>query len=198
MDGSRGATGSVDVGVSHLNMNINVIGGGHGLGSGGLTSGGDKGTGAGDSVSSSTPVSAAVAAGGAAIIASSSSNGGGGGGLPSGRSRSPGFDVDKPTSSPQPSSGDNAAVSGAAAAAAAAAAAFLDGATVVTGAPGGGSEGGGWLGSTGAAGATDFSTAALGRKDGGSVDHAFAGAMLQRSTSAPPVSDHVRPDGQPC
>lgn len=33
MDGSRGATGSVDVGVSHLNMNINVIGGGHGLGS---------------------------------------------------------------------------------------------------------------------------------------------------------------------
>lgn len=55
MDGSRGATGAVDVGVSHLNMNINVIGGGHGLGSG-LTSGGDKGTAGGESSSSSPPV----------------------------------------------------------------------------------------------------------------------------------------------
>lgn len=50
MDGSRGATGAVDVGVSHLNMNINVIGGGHGLG------GGDKSTAGGDSSSSSPPV----------------------------------------------------------------------------------------------------------------------------------------------
>lgn len=56
MDGSRGATGAVDVGVSHLNMNINVVGGGHGLGSGGLASGGDKGTAGGDSSSSSPPV----------------------------------------------------------------------------------------------------------------------------------------------
>lgn len=55
MDGSRGATGAVDVGVSHLNMNINVIGGGHGLGSG-LASGGDKSTAGGDSSSSSPPV----------------------------------------------------------------------------------------------------------------------------------------------
>lgn len=53
MDGSRGATGAVDVGVSHLNMNINVIGG-HGLGSG-LASGGDKNTAGGES-SSSPPV----------------------------------------------------------------------------------------------------------------------------------------------
>lgn len=58
----------------------------------------------------------------------------------------------------------------------------------MTGAPaGGGNEGGGWLG-----GAAEFSTAGLGRKDSSGVDHAFAGAMLQRSTSAPPVSDHVR------
>ena len=57
MDGSRGATGSVDVGVSHLNMNINVIGGGHGLGSGGLASGGDQtAAGGADSSSSSPPV----------------------------------------------------------------------------------------------------------------------------------------------
>lgn len=55
MDGSRGATGAVDVGVSHLNMNINVIGGGHGLGSS-LASGGDKGAAGGDSKSSSPPV----------------------------------------------------------------------------------------------------------------------------------------------
>lgn len=60
MDGSRGATGAVDVGVSHLNMNINVIGGGHGLGSssGGLASGGDKSSAGGDSTSSSPPVGA--------------------------------------------------------------------------------------------------------------------------------------------
>lgn len=58
MDGSRGATGAVDVGVSHLNMNINVIGGGHGLGSGsgGLASGGDRSTSGADSTSSSPPV----------------------------------------------------------------------------------------------------------------------------------------------
>lgn len=55
MDGSRGATGAVDVGVSHLNMNINVIGGGHGLGSG-ITSGGDKSTAGGESSSASPPV----------------------------------------------------------------------------------------------------------------------------------------------
>lgn len=57
MDGSRGATGSVDVGVSHLNMNINVIGGGHGLGSSGLTSNDvDKSNAGVDSSSSSPPV----------------------------------------------------------------------------------------------------------------------------------------------
>ncbi|CAM9840138.1 unnamed protein product, partial [Scytosiphon promiscuus] len=173
-------------------MNINVIGGSsHGLGSGGLTSGGDKGTAGGDSVPSSTPIATtAFSTSGSAAIMASSSNGGGG--LPSGRSRSPGFDVDKPTSSPQTSAGDNTSViSGAAAAAAA----FLSGATVVTGAPGAGNDGsGGWLGGgggTGATGTADFSAAALGRKDGSGVDHAFAGSMLQRSTSAPPVSDHV-------
>lgn len=53
MDGSRGATGSVDVGVSHLNMNINVTGGG--LGSVGIQGNSDT---AGDaaSASSSPPV----------------------------------------------------------------------------------------------------------------------------------------------
>lgn len=56
MDGSRGATGAVDVGVSHLNMNINVIGGGHGLGSG--LSAGDKSAAGDSAVSSSPPVSA--------------------------------------------------------------------------------------------------------------------------------------------
>ncbi|CAN0461334.1 unnamed protein product, partial [Ectocarpus sp. 12 AP-2014] len=122
MDGSRGATGAVDVGVSHLNMNINVIGGGHGLGSG--LSAGDKSA-AGDSTVSSSPPVAAAAFGSSAAMATSSSNGG----LPSGRSRSPGFDVDKPTTSSS-SPGETTASS-------AAAAAFLAGATVVTGsAPG--------------------------------------------------------------
>lgn len=60
MDGSRGATGAVDVGVSHLNMNINVIGGGHGLGSGLASGGGDKSTAGGDSSSSSPPVGEAL------------------------------------------------------------------------------------------------------------------------------------------
>lgn len=58
MDGSRGATGTVDVGVSHLNMNINVIGGlGNAVGGGASPS-----AGAGDSTasvaSSSPPVRA--------------------------------------------------------------------------------------------------------------------------------------------
>ena len=127
-------------------------------------------------------VSAAFGSSSTAIASSSN-----GGGLPSGRSRSPGFDVDskqQPQSSSSPS-GDGAAA--AAAAASAAAAAFLSGAAVGSaGTDSGGGGGGGWLGG----GADDFSTAAAGRKD--AVDHAFAGAMLQRSTSAPPVSDHVR------
>lgn len=112
-----------------------------------------------------------AAFGGSAAIASSSN-----GGLPSGRSRSPGFDVEnKQAPSSSSPSGD---------ATAAATAAFLS----VGNAPGtdSGGGGGGWLGE----GADDFSTAAVGRKD--ALDHAFAGAMLQRSTSAPPVSDHVR------
>lgn len=125
---------------------------------------------------------AAAAFGSSAAMATSSSNGG----LPSGRSRSPGFDVDKPTSSSSP--GETTASS-------AAAAAFLAGATVVTGsapgAEGARGVGGGWLG----AGDGFAGSAAAGADSGGSssnnVDHAFAGAMLQRSTSAPPVSDHV-------
>jgi len=129
------------------------------------------------SISTPTLQIVSAAFGSSAAIASSSN-----GGLPSGRSRSPGFDVEN-KQAPSSSSGDAAA----AAAANAAAAAFLSGATVGSSAAAGtDGGGGGWLGG----GADDFSAAAVGRKE--AVDHAFAGAMLQRSTSAPPVSDHVR------
>lgn len=113
------------------------------------------------------------------VVAYSASNGG----LPSGRSRSPGFDVENKASTDASS----------------AASVFFAGATVVTGvtppatsssiAPGGGGgvgagrSGGGWSATSGLGSAEDA------RKD---VDRAFAGSMLQRSTSAPPVSDHVR------
>lgn len=53
--GARGATGAVDVGVSHLNMNINVTGGGvGGLGSSvvGLAGTSDSGGGGGGDSSS--------------------------------------------------------------------------------------------------------------------------------------------------
>lgn len=64
MDGPRGATGAVDVGVSHLNMNINVTAGGLGAVGipGGAASGSGDATGATsglaggvDSVASSSP-----------------------------------------------------------------------------------------------------------------------------------------------
>lgn len=110
------------------------------------------------------------------------------GGLPSGRSRSPGFDVVENKSAEAGSGASGNAGAGNAASV------FLAGATVVTGAPatssssaaGGGravGRGGGWTGLGSAA------EDVLRSKD---VDHAFAGAMLQRSSSAPPVSDHVR------
>lgn len=57
MDGSRGATGSVDVGVSHLNMNINVTAGG--LGTVGIQGNNDA-TGDTASASSSPPVCKAL------------------------------------------------------------------------------------------------------------------------------------------
>lgn len=59
MDGSRGATGTVDVGVSHLNMNINVIGGlGSAVGGGASPSGGAAGDSTASVASSSPPVRA--------------------------------------------------------------------------------------------------------------------------------------------
>lgn len=123
------------------------------------------------------------AAFGSSAAITSSANGG----LPSGRSRSPGFDVDnkpqQPQQQQQPSSsspGEDAAAAAAASSATAAAAFLVGGAT---GAEAGRVGAGGWLG-----GGDDFSAMAAARKE---VDHAFAGAMLQRSTSAPPVSDHV-------
>ena len=125
------------------------------------------------------------AAFGSSAAITSSSNGG----LPSGRSRSPGFEVEskqQQQQQQQPSSsspGSEDAAAAAAASSAAAAAAFLvGGAAGEAGRVGGG--GASWLGGGG-----DDLSAAGGRKE---VDHAFAGAMLQRSTSAPPVSDHVR------
>lgn len=83
---------------------------------------------------------------------------------------------------------------------AAAAAAFLaNAATVVTGSAssgGGGGEGGGpggrgvW-GATAVPGSGGESASGTTKGAIGDVDHAFAGAMLQRSSSAPPMSDHV-------
>lgn len=101
------------------------------------------------------------------------------GGLPSGRSRSPGFDVDPPGTKADGVSaiGTDGGTSNAAA--------FLAGAAVVTGASGtsSGASGSASVRGWGAAPGGDD-----GRKD---VDHAFTGAMLQRSSSAPPMSDHV-------
>lgn len=115
------------------------------------------------------------------------------GGLPSGRSRSPGFDVDQTKTGDASSSSNNNSSSGGGNAASV----FLAGATLVTGnsatsssvAGGGGGGGGGVVGSRGGWGPSGLGSADDSRKD---VDHAFAGAMLQRSTSAPPMSDHVR------
>lgn len=63
MDGSRGATGSMDVGISHLNMNINVIrGGGHGLGVQGSSDTNSTAVAAtGDAASASSPLVCEVA-----------------------------------------------------------------------------------------------------------------------------------------
>lgn len=57
MEGSRGASAAVDVGLSHLNMNINVIG--HGLNSTTVSVQGGNEASAGDSSSGSNspPVS---------------------------------------------------------------------------------------------------------------------------------------------
>lgn len=115
------------------------------------------------------------------------------GGLPSGRSRSPGFDVDTPGMTSKPSGMGEGAASNSAAAA------FLANATVVTVASsassGGSGSGGGrvWGAAPGSSGDSPSSgaAAAAASKVNSDMDHAFAGAMLQRSSSAPPMSDHV-------
>ncbi|CAM9233704.1 unnamed protein product, partial [Ascophyllum nodosum] len=177
MNGSRGAAAAVDVGVSHLNMNINVIG--HGLGSTGVGVQGGSETTLGDSASGSPspPVRRFVTVSTDRLPTSN-------GGLPSGRSRSPGFEV----AQVKASESSNAASSSTASV-------FLSGATVVTGTPAASSSstsagqgGGSGIGRGNGWGASAFSHAEDSRND---VDHAFAGAMLQRSTSAPPMSDHV-------
>lgn len=114
-------------------------------------------------------------------VAFSNSNGG----LPSGRSRSPGFEVAQSKASESANSAGGSSTS-----------VFLSGATVVTGvsATSSTSTAGSQSGDSGVTRGNGWGVSGLGnaellRKD---VDHAFAGAMLQRSTSAPPMSDHVR------